>query len=406
MMMKCNKNVLVIAMAMAGISGSALASDTLADAFSDGQFKGQVKSYYFDESYDSNEAADNNIWTNGGFVNYNTAEFYGFSFGTTLQTSHVTNIDDPADKMKTSMNAQGAVMSESYIGYKYNNTSFKGGRQYMALPLIKSSGSRLIKESFEAYSITNTDLPNTLVSLANVTKYQTRTDKATKYTNAATFFNDDVQRGDVGGFYDIGTDGAVSLYIKNNSVENLNLQAHYVDFIDEVADLYVDATYTFGGEFHPFVAAQYYGSNYDDAATEDSSLMGYKVGASFGGYNVHASYTTVDQDGSVNRGIGEAATASFTSSTLTSGNYNADADTWQVGVAKSFADLKLKLFHTETDNPISKNQLTQTYLDVGYTLSGAFKGCSTSIRYTVYDYGTDADAKDKGELRAKFFYSF
>jgi len=405
-MINFNKKLLVIAMAMSGISGTAMASETIVDAFADGQIKGQVKSYYFDEDYDSNDAADNNIWANGGFVSYKTAAFKGLNFGTTFQTSTVTSIDDPADKMKTSMNASGSVMSEAFIGYNYANTSFKGGRQNLSMPLIKGSGSRLIKESFEAYSITNTDLPQTLVSLAKITKYQTRTDKATKYTNAASFNNDDVQLGNPGSFYDIGTDGAVSLYVQNNSIDNLNIQAHYVDFIDEVADLYLDANYNFGGDFKPYIAAQYYGSNFDDGAKEDSSLFGYKVGASFKGYKVHAAYTTTDDDGSVNRGIGEAATASFTSSTLTSHNYNAGADSWQVGVAKSFDALKVKFVYTDTDNPLSKNQLKQAYLDVGYQLTGAFKGCSTSIRYTVYNYGSEADAKDKNELRAKFFYSF
>lgn len=402
--MNFNKRTLILAMALA--STQTYAAENFSDAFKQGQLKGQIKSYYFDEDYDSNDNADNNIWANGGYVSYKTERFKGLSFGTTFQTSHVTSIDDPADKFKKTMNARGSVMSESYLSFQFGNTNFKGGRQYLSLPLIKGSGSRLIKESFEAYEITNTDLPKTLVSFAKVNKYQTRTDKVTKNTNAATFYNDDVQRGDVGGFYDIGTDGALSFYLKNNSIENLNLQAHYVDFIDEVKDVYIDATYRFETKFKPFIAAQYYGSNYDESAREDSKLLGYKAGVSIDGYNLHAAYTTVDDEGSVIRGIGEAATASFTNSSQTSGNYHAGTDSWQIGVSKKFNNLKVKLSHTDSDNPISKYQLKQTYAEIGYKLSGAFQGCSTSIRYTIYDFGTDADAKDKDEIRAKFFYSF
>lgn len=48
--------------------------------------------------------------------------------------------------------------------------------------------------------------------------------------------------------------------------------------MDEVADLYIDAKYKFASDFKPFVAAQYYNSNYDDNATEDSSMYGAKIG--------------------------------------------------------------------------------------------------------------------------------
>lgn len=403
---KLQKRSLIAAFLIVSTGSQVLASDSIVDAFANGKTKGELKSFYFDESYDSAKSSDNHVWANGIKLGYETDRYLGFKLGATFQGASTTSIDDEKDKQKKTMNASGSVLSEAFVSYKYSNTEFKGGRQFISLPLIKGSGSRLVKESFEGYFLSNTDIPDTLVSLGKITKYQTRTDAVTSTTNAASFTNSDSNIDDVGEFNKIGTDGAVSLYIKNKSIDNLTIQTHYVDFIDEVVDLYVDAKYGFGGDFKPYIAAQYYNSNYDDNAIEDSHMTGYKVGATFGGYNLHVSYTSTDNDGNVTRGIGEGATASFTSATSTTGNYTAGTDTWQVGVSKKFGNLLAKAKYTSSDAVAEKNDLDQIYLGLKYKFSGELKNLSLSTEYTIYDYGQGNEAKEKDELRAKLIYKF
>lgn len=402
-MKKYTKRSLILAGILLGVSPNLMAKDSLYEAFTNGEVKGAVKSYYFDESYDSAKSSDNSVWAVGGILQYKTASFNGLKFGASFQTSHLIDIDDEKDKQKKTMNSKGSVLSESYIEYKINNTKFKGGRQFVSLPLIKGSGSRLIKESFEAYFLTNTDIPNTLVSLGKVTKYQTRTDAVTSTTNSASFSNPDSNIGDVGSFNKIGTDGALSLYVKNKSIDNLTVQLHYVDFIDEVKDLYLDAKYKFGGSLKPYLAGQYYNSKYDSSSDEDSSMYGAKVGITLAGVKLHTSYTSTDDEGNVNRGIGEAATASFTSATSTTGNYTAGTDTWQVGASKKFGNLLAKAKYTNSDAVLEKNNLEQTYLALKYKFT---KNLSLSGEYTIYDYGKGNESKDKNELRTKLIYSF
>lgn len=405
-MKNLSKRSLVVACLLTTVSSGLFAADSVVEAFTNGKVKGELKSYYFDESYDSANSNDNSVWANGIKLGFVTDSYKGLKLGTTFQSSSTTSIDDDADKQKKSMNASGSVLSEAYISYKYANTSFKGGRQFISLPLIKGSGSRLIKESFEGYFLSNTDIPDTLISLGKVTKYQTRTDAVTSTTNSASFTNSDSNIGDVGEFNKIGTDGAISLYIKNKSIKDLTVQAHYVDFIDEVADLYIDAKYKFGGDFKPYIAAQYYNSDYDDNAREDSFFTGYKIGATLAGVNLHVSYTSTDDDGNVNRGIGEAATASFTSASSTTGNYTAGTDSWQVGASKKFGNLATKIKYTQSDAVLEKNDLDQIYLGLKYKFSGAFKNLSASLEYTIYDYGLGNEAKEKNELRTKLIYKF
>ena len=400
------KSSLVAALLLASVGSQSFAADSFADSFKNGEFSGKIKSYYFMEDYDSASTSDNSVWANGGQLSYKTDSFNGLRLGTTFQTSHITNIDDTAGKQNKTMNSSGSVMSEAYLSYTYKNTTLKTGRQFVSLPLIKGSGSRLIKESFEGTFLTNTDIPDTKISLGKVTKYQTRTDGVSSTTNTASFNNDTTNVGDVGEFHDIGTDGAISLYVKNSSIDNLTLQAHYVDFVDEVADLYLDGIYKFKGDFKPFVALQYYNSSYDDASETDSSLIGYKVGATISGFKVHASYTSTDDEGNVNRGIGEAATASFTSASTTSGNYTAGTDTWQVGLAKAFGKLSTKIKYTESDSVSDSKDLNQQYFALKYKFGGSLENLALSTEYTIYDYGSGAESKDKSELRAKFIYSF
>lgn len=405
-MNKLIKKSLIVSIALTSIYTNSSAADSLVEAFSNGKVKGEIKSYYFNENYDSAKNSDNNIWVNGGMLNYVTDSFMGAKLGATFQTSHVGNIDDDTAKQAKFMDASGSVLSESYLEYQYENTSFKGGRQFISLPLINGSGSRLIKESFEGYFLTNTDIPNTLVSLGKVTKYQTRTDSVTSGTNGASFSNTEVNNGDVGGFNKIGTDGAISLYIKNESIKNLTLQGHYVDFVDEVQDIYADATYKFGGDFKPFVAAQYYNSNYDLSKNNDSSFYGYKIGATFFTVDFHAAYTSTDDKGNVNRGIGEAATASFTSSTSTVGNYTAGTDSWQVGASKKFGNLTTNVSYTDSDSVLIKNDLKQTLFSAKYKFSGALKNLALAADYTIFENGKGSESKDKDELRLKAIYSF
>jgi len=128
--------------------------------------------------------------------------------------------------------ANGVVLSELFAQYDLYKTRFKGGRQHLVLPLIANSGSRLIKESFEGYFLSNTDIPGTTVSIGWVDKYQTRTDK-TRYADGWFVEFEENGSGRFSDFYDIGSDGHVSLYLQNNSLENLLVQAHYTEVLGE-----------------------------------------------------------------------------------------------------------------------------------------------------------------------------
>ena len=386
-MKKIAKLSLLTSLSLCAFSVNSFAENTLQEAFSNGKIKGEVKSYYFAQSFDGTKE-DSSIWVNGGNLSYITDEFYGFKFASTFQTSHVASIDDKDGVTKKTMDASGSVLSQAYIDYKIKNTNFKLGRQYIKLPLINGSGSRMIKESFEAYFVTNKDIPNTLVSLGKVTKFQGRTD----------------QEGNVGKFEDIGEKGLYSLYVENKSIKNLKLRAHYTNTKDEVSALYIDAKYKFDSKYKPYLAVQYYDTNYDSSSKKDNSLYGVKSGVSISNFGLFAGYTKAggnEGDDKVYKGIGSKV-ASFTSAGKTSSPaYEAGTKTWQLGLTHKLGNLKSKLRYSQFDNPAKNKDLNQTNLNLVYKFS---KNLRAHFDFSILDY--EDNTKDATDLRTKLIYSF
>jgi len=209
------------------ISSGALADNAASsfqEAFQKGKFSGSLRSYYFSQTFEGAGKNDSGIWVNGGNLKYETASLYGLSLGANFQASTVTDKDDDDRRNAGDLDADGAVLSEAYLQYQISNTILKGGRQFVSLPLLSGSGSRLIKESFEAYMITNKDLPGTVVTAGWATKYGTRTDKSSYGDNPFVKFETNGD-GDPGTFVDIGDDGMGFIYVKNSSLKDLAIQA-------------------------------------------------------------------------------------------------------------------------------------------------------------------------------------
>jgi hypothetical protein len=392
----------------AGSASGAEEATSLADAFKQGDVKGQLKSYYYAQTFDGNGLNDSQIWVNGGNLSYNTARFYGFKVGATFQASFVGYKDDEDGKTRGSMDGDGAVLSEGYLDYAFMNTEFKGGRQFMAFPLITGSGSRFIKESFESYLLTNTDIPGTTITAGYVTKYQTRTDQSNYGDNWFVEF-DQNGTGDVGDFYDIGDDGMLILYAKNASIENLQVQGMYGNIFDAVAGYYADAKYTIDVEFKPYVAAQFYYTDYDDSAKDSNTLFGFKGGATIADFEIFAGFTTAggdENDARVFRGVGQGAYYNFTSTTKTAGApaFEAGTDSYQLGGAYKWESLSTMLRGSIFDNPANNMDLNEYTQNVSYKLPGWAKGFSVAVDFSILDYETDQ--KDATDVRTRLIYSF
>lgn len=298
-----------------------VSADTLSEAFANGKIKGEIKSIYSSSNFLGKSNTDN-ISTVGGSLGYITSDFYGFSAGATFQASHVIDDRNKNNVFKNDLDASGAVLSEAYLNYKLSNTSVKAGRQFIHTPLITSaitgkSSESLVKDSFEAYLITNSDIPNTTITAGYVDKYQDKTDGKTN----------------IGKFEDF-EDGAYTLYVKNNSIENLELQAQYLNVDAKKANsdrdnIYLQADYKIAAHT---LSAQYLLSKDESkgSAKEDGQLFGVKATGPLGigklGYI--AAFNSSTKDGDVNLGAGAGAVDTpFTAMPVNGGGVPARANT-------------------------------------------------------------------------------
>ncbi len=283
-----------------------LLANSLSEAFEKLEVKGEIKAAYSDSNFlGASESED--ITALGGSLGIVTGDFYGLSAGVTFQASTVLTDDFnavTAGPQIDHLDASGARLSEAYLQYKFSNTSFKAGRQYIYTPLVSTaldgkSSESIIKDSFNAYILTNTDLPNTTLVAGYVNKYQAKSSSTTD---------------DIGDFENF-LDGAYTIYAKNDSIENLTLQAQYLNISgvtssDDKDVFYLQADYKLG---HHTLSAQYLNSTDKSQASnaQDGELFGLKATGPLGlgnlGYLVAFNAST-DDDGDAFVGAGSGTT--------------------------------------------------------------------------------------------------
>lgn len=411
-MNKINKKRLAIVITgLIGFSNIAVADDNASNIkewFGSGDVGGALKSYYFSQTFDGKGKSDSQICVNGGNINFSTSVLNGFKIGGEFQGAYVTSIYDDDGKTAGNMDAEGAVLSESYLQYTFDNTSFKGGRQHFSSPLIANSGSRFIKESFEMYQIRNASIEDIQVSAGFVSKYQTRTDKSYYGDNAFVRYEEN-GTGRPGDFYDIGEDGMWFAQLASSYHQGFKIQAQYANVVDEVQAVYADIEYTLPIDLKSYVATQYYTSSWDDSSLASNDLYGVKFGASKYHFDIFAAYTTVSGisgESRVFRGLGQGAYYQYTSTTKTAGVYafEAGTDSFQIGVGYKNDGLSGKLRYTSFDNPALGKDLDEWTINFLYGLDGELDNFVVSVDFSILDF--EDNEKDATDLRTRLIYKF
>ncbi|ARU47754.1 OprD family outer membrane porin [Sulfurospirillum diekertiae] len=417
------------AIVVAGLASSSFAADTLADAFKNGTVNGELKAYYFQSD---NGKSTEDIFTTGVMLGYKTASLYGLSLGVTFQGSSSPFADDGGkDRYKYTMYGPGASLSEAYIAYNIGKTTAMVGRMFLDTPLVASSSSRIIKDSFEGAAVINTDLPNTTLIAGYVQKGQDRTD----YNDSIGKFQKKFATGSLsyGELPVNAEDGAYTLAAINKSVSGLTLTAAYA-YANDIAQLaYAEALYEGkAGEIGYTLGGQFYYNKIDNALTNlantlavtpfaDDSITSYalKAGLSFKGINGTVAYSQTSDDdvatGVVNgsstdkglhrselvSGLGNGADLLYTDAVIASPGYTRDTKAYLI-------DLNYDV--TAAANVGVRYVLADdNYLDAKYSYSSVYgsykfeslKGFSLGAQYE--HQGKDADGDD---LWVKANYKF
>ena len=217
-----------------------------------------------------------------------------------------------------------AALTQAYLTYGINNTNFKIGRQTLSKalsPLAFSEGWNPFKNTFEAAVVVNTDIPNTTLVGAYVTKA-----------------NNSV--GDLSSFQRVqNSDKFYMITAQNKGIENLTLTGSFyllddVDQSDESQQaLWADASYKISDINSISVqAGTIYGDYTDSLNGKDSNAFGIKFSTKLGKVNTTFAYTSAN-DGTIRTanllGAGVKSPL-YTQGVLNQNTIKKDADTFKV----------------------------------------------------------------------------
>ncbi len=439
--MKTAKLSLVAIIATVGFSSHMYGADTLAEAFANGKFNGELKAWYWDKTED-NANGNYNLTNFAIELGYMTAPFYGFSAKATFQGNASPFAEDDAKVGYVNEEyASGAVLSEIYLAYSIGKTNIKVGRQYINTPLISGNYARIFKESFEGVSISNTDVPDTTIFANYIQKFQGRTSNISgDGIGDAPTFNKRIVLGGVSALaYEF--EDAYALGVINKSIPNLTLTAQYLQITDvvmgslkdDISLYYTEANYVLPmNSFKLGFDVNYRGSrtgNHLDARNYEGDMLGLRASVlELNGFGAAFAFTTVSNNDAVVMGLGNGP-SSYTGLPIR-GPYAyscfAGMDSYSLELFYNFAKVGIsglqamaQYINANQDAPSATAGSTaaHTHADYeGYAGSltyaiPAIKGLTTQLLYVTLEREATNAAKvktttDTDELWVKINYKF
>lgn len=372
---------------------NAMAADSLEGMFKEGKASGQVRAFYIDRDYDGYNNATSvhrNATAIGGYLKYETGAWNGLSLGTAFYTSNGLFLKDKTTSTGTDnpevdptllgkSNESLAYLGEAYIQYKNGNTTFKGGRQKLDTPMAGADDARMLPNLFEAYVLSNTDVKDTTLIAAQVTKFaqgsfgRVYNGGVLSVTSGYSLVDSKTH---VGEFVDMGTyaigenTGGVSVVAAIYSgIPGLKLQLWDYYAHDILNAVYAEANYgwSYASGVAPYVAAQWInerdvGSNSVSNSTNklaniDSDFIGAKIGVKVANFDLSlaASHNSKNSDAAIGGGTISpwGGMPAYTQGMVSRHQFMAGTDAWKVAAAYDWknygVNLNTSVYYVEYD---------------------------------------------------------
>jgi len=418
--------------AIIALGVSASAADSLETMFKDGKVSGEIRSMYI--AQDSDTATDSDGFAVGGKLKFETAKYMGLSFGAAFYTTHGVNANNVneltgaagfAGTHSNLLDENGnsySLLGEAYAEYNNGNTMLKIGRQVLDTPFAGPDDIRIVPDLYEAYLLTNTDLADTTLVLAHVTKMAGTIDSLAP---TASQFNSMSNAAGIAGAED-GVTVAAAIY---SGFADTTLQAWYYTLSGEVDAWYLEASHNWdcmlidGMKMNG--ALQYIDFSADTTANAldpyfavsgvDYNVWGAKVeGAHTSGFGFDVAYNSTSDDlgagafSGVWGGYPEFAVADeFWHNDLNTRN----SDVWRVGASYDFAKSGVNGLTADVayvaydlDNSIAGlSDIDVVDLILSYDVQSV-ANLSTSLVYE--DRSSDANNADSDILKLYVGYTF
>ncbi len=390
-MKKVSMSMIAIASLLCA-EGAAPASFT--DALTMGKVTGESRTFYIQRTITTaTDEWTRDALTTGGHVGYDSAAFNGLSFGVRFYGVYGFNINDAeatsgelayADMIKQyDPSLYGykngrldnyLFLGEAYLNYTFGNTNIKLGRQKLDTPMAGSDDARMLPNLFEAVVVSNTDIADTTLIAAHVTKITVGTfgnvyGETGSYLSAHSGYGYNFSAASSGEFVDMGevalpagspsTDGVTAVAAIYKGIPDLTLQAWDYYAHDIVNVIYLQGDYGWNCLINDAVkmkaSAQFINeSDVGDAlaGSIDSTYWGVQLAATYGGLTLTAAYSqTDDGEDDGNYGILSpwGGMPAFTQGMVTRHQFFTDTTATKVAATYNFADYNVKAtgYYTE-----------------------------------------------------------
>ena len=423
---------IALSVAMLGLvsSASLSAAEDLRSMFAEGKASGQIREFSISRDVQISTGGDYTRSANavGGHLKYETADYKGLSFGTAFYTTNGFGLkSDKATNKKVDPSLLGkdnesySILGEAYLQFKYGNTAFKGGRQKLHTPLAGDDDARMVPNLFEAYLLSNTDLPDTTLIVGHVTKFAQGT-FGRVYNGgilAATAGYSAVDtKNHVGDFVNMGTyavgkstDGVTVAAVTYTGIKNLKVQLWDYYGHDILNAIYGQVDYKWtcllSDNVKPFVSAQIIKE--DDVGDKllknlggngelDSMYWGAKLGAKVENFTAYVAYSQTTDNSDSDAAYANAIISpwggmpAFTQGMVTRHVFLAGTKATKVAASYNFKkfgpDLKAVVYYASYDmdknNGYTKDDAKESGFDLIYN-TGFVKNLQLRLRGNFTD---------------------
>ncbi|WP_345992413.1 porin [Sulfurimonas sp. HSL-1716] len=207
--------------------------------------------------------------------------------------------------------------NEAWIAATLDKTTVKVGRMELDTPLAFTETWSIERNSFEAAVVINQNIPDTTLVGAYVGNGNGN-DNSKTVSSAGLAVGAVVNQN--GEFKTYGTDGAYAAGIINNSYKPLTAQAWYYDVSKYAQAYWLQADFSMNGVM---AGAQYSAVKADASGSKEDNVYALMLGyAMKDKFTVKASYSSVNDDGSVGKAGYNTATADAQSKLYTEAWWN------------------------------------------------------------------------------------
>jgi len=377
----------------------------LRDSLQKGSLSLGLRNYYLNR--DREQLPNSEAWAQGAALDYDSAWWKDrVRIGGTLYTTQ--KLYGPSDKDGTLLLKQGQqgfnVLGEAYLEAKLvDDVIVKLYRQGLYLPYINRHDNRMIPNTFEAYTISNTSSERFVYALGQVEKMKKRaSDEFVSMTEAAGIDSEDhgVSVGGLRYKFDNGANiGVVDEYARD-FMNIFYMEANTRNRVFFNINTNLSGQYTrqrsVGDEL---------------GGTFDTWTYGLKAAASYAGVVLTLAHTSTDSDNGIISPWG--GRPSYLSIMLKDFD-RADEDAWLIGMSTNFRYFYLKglgaYFNYAVGNtPDSGRNASPDQKEFDITLEyrreeGLLEGLSMRLRYAKLNQD-GIDSNDISDLRAIVNYT-